>query len=128
MTRPKKRGYAVEAIARLREICLALPEATEKPFGGHTAPAFRVREKLFVMTSEPGYSPRPSMQCKAGPGGQDVLVHANPDRYFVPAYTGHNGWVGVYMDGEPDWIVIEELVRESYRLVAPKRLAGLVDG
>lgn len=114
------------AIARLRAICLALPEAKEKPFGGHTAPAFRVREKLFVMTSEPGYNPRLSMQCKAGPGAQDVLVHSDPDRFFVPKYTGHNGWVGIHLDGKPDWGLIDELVRESYRMIAPKRLAAQV--
>ncbi|XVQ89140.1 hypothetical protein ACQP2K_17515 [Microbispora siamensis] len=39
------------ALERAREICLSLPEAVEKPFGGHTAPSFRVRDKLFAMTS-----------------------------------------------------------------------------
>jgi predicted DNA-binding protein (MmcQ/YjbR family) len=119
-----KSAKADEVIARIRAICLALPEAEEKPFGGHTAPSFRVRDKLFVMTSEPGYS-EPSMQCKAGPGAQDVLVHADPARFFVPPYTGHNGWVGVRLDrGGLDWALIEELIRESYRLIAPKRLAA----
>ena len=53
------------AIARIKQLCLALPEAVEKPFGGHSAPSFRVREKLFVMTSEDGTV----MTCKARPGG-----------------------------------------------------------
>ena len=51
MARAKSTKQAVE---QLRRICLALPEAEEKSFGGHTAPAFRVRDKLFVMTSEDG--------------------------------------------------------------------------
>ena len=55
-----------DSVARVREICLALPEVTEKSFGGHTAPAFRVRDKLFVMVSED----QTSMTFKAGPGVQ----------------------------------------------------------
>ena len=58
-----------DILARLRDICLSLPEATEKPFGGHTAPSFRIRDKLFLMTSEDGTS----MMFKGGPGVQDAL-------------------------------------------------------
>jgi predicted DNA-binding protein (MmcQ/YjbR family) len=119
---PRAKSNESEAVARIRVICLALPEAVEKPFGGHTAPSFRVRDKIFVMTSEPGYGPI-TMQCKAGPGAQDVLVHSDPVRFFVPPYTGHNGWVGVRLDVPIDWSIVEELVRDSYRLTAPKRLA-----
>jgi len=32
-----------------------------------------------------------------------VLVGADPDRFFVPPYVGHKGWVGVRLDPEPDW-------------------------
>jgi len=82
------------AMERLRKICLALPEAEEKPFGGHTAPAFRVRDKLFVMTSEDGTA----MNCKGAPGVQQALVASAPDRFFVPKYTGKDGWVGARLD------------------------------
>jgi predicted DNA-binding protein (MmcQ/YjbR family) len=109
-------------IEKLRKICLALPETEEKPFGGHTAPSFRVRDKLFVMVSEK----RDTMQVKAGPGAQDVLVHSDPVRFFVPAYTGHNGWVGIRLDKPIDWAIVEGLVVDSYRLIAPKRLAAQV--
>ena len=54
--------------AHLREICLALPEVTEKPFGGHTNPAFRVREKIFALTMEG--DGRVSVTFKAPPGAQ----------------------------------------------------------
>jgi hypothetical protein len=112
-----------DVAARLREMSLALPEAVEKPFGGHTAPSFRVREKLFLMTSEDGLT----MMVKAGPGVQEALVASDPERFFVPAYVGGKGWVGARLDVEQDWAEIEELVRESYRLVAPKRLTALMD-
>jgi len=111
------------AVARIKELCLALPEAVEKPFGGHSAPSFRVRDKLFVMTSEDGTT----MTCKAPPGVQQALVAATPDRFFVPRYVGHKGWVGARLDVEHDWDEIAELIEDSYRMTAPKRLAARLD-
>ncbi|GAA1256057.1 MmcQ/YjbR family DNA-binding protein [Sphaerisporangium rubeum] len=112
-----------DVLARVREICLALPEAVEKPFGGHTAPSFRVRDKLFVMTSEDGAT----MTFKAAPGIQEALVSSAPDRYFVPAYVGAKGWVGARLDTGQDWPELAELIEDSYRLIAPKRLSARLD-
>jgi hypothetical protein len=113
------------AIARIRAICLALPEAEEKAFGGHTAPSFRVKDKLFVMTSEDGTS----MTMKAPKGVQGVLVASDPVRFFVPKYVGPKGWIGVRLDlpAPPDWEEMAELITESYCLTAPKRLASQVE-
>ncbi len=112
-----------EPLARLRALCLALPEAVEKSFGGHTAPSFRVGDKLFVMTSEDGAS----MTCKGRPGVQEDLVAAEPVRFFVPAYVGHRGWLGIRLDVDHDWDEIADLVEESYRMTAPKRLVAALD-
>lgn len=112
-----------DPIARLREICLSLPEAVEKSFGGHTAPSFRVRDKLFVMTSEDGTY----LTCKAPPGEQAALVEEDPNRFFVPAYVGHKGWIGVRLDVAQDWDELAEIVETSYRMTAPKRLAATLD-
>lgn len=111
-----------DVLARVREICLALPEAVEKPFGGHSAPSFRVRDKLFLITSEDGRS----MMFKAGPGVQEALVASDPERFFVPAYVGHKGWVGAWLTADQDWDEIAELIEDSYRLIAPKRLAARI--
>jgi hypothetical protein len=102
-------------VRELRRICLAFPEASEKPFGGHTAPAFRVRDKLFLHLHEDGRS----FTCKAGPGGQGILVAADPGRFFVPHYVGHRGWVGMRLDEPVDWEEVAELAEDSYRLIAP---------
>jgi predicted DNA-binding protein (MmcQ/YjbR family) len=112
-----------DAIERVRGVCRALPEVEEKPFGGHTAPSFRVRDKLFVMTSEDGGS----MTFKAGPGVQDELVAAAPDRFFVPPYVGAKGWVGARLDTDQDWDELAELMEDSYRMIAPKRLVAKLD-
>jgi predicted DNA-binding protein (MmcQ/YjbR family) len=110
-------------VARLREICLALPEATEKPFGGHTAPTWRVRDKIFGMCGGEYEGEELALWCKAPPGAQDVLVAGDPSRYFVPPYVGHNGWVGVRLDHPGvNWDMIAALVADSYRMTAPKRL------
>jgi predicted DNA-binding protein (MmcQ/YjbR family) len=112
-----------DPIARVRDICLALPEADEKPFGGHTAPSFRVRDKLFVMTSEDGGS----MTMKARPGIQQILVGDDPDRFFVPPYVGSKGWIGIRLDVDHDWEEVADLIEGSYRLTAPKRLVARMD-
>jgi hypothetical protein len=114
---------AKQPIDRLRAICLALPEASEKETWGD--PTFRVRGKIFAM--EKRGDGRISLWCKAPPGSQMVLVGADPERFFVPPYVGHKGWVGVRLDRAPDWSEVAALVRRSYRLIAPKRLAVLIE-
>lgn len=108
---------------RLRAICFALPEAIES--GGVGDPAFKVRDKIFAMRHRVGE--RMSMWCKAPPGVQDILVGSSPERFFVPPYVGHHGWVGIWLDGEIDWEELADLVVESYRMTAPKRLIVLLD-
>ena len=112
-----------QLIHRLRAICLALPEAVEKEAWGD--PTFRVRDKIFAM--EKRGDGRVSVWCKAPPGSQAVLVGADPERFFVPPYVGHKGWVGVRLDNKPDWDEVGEIVRRSYRLVAPRRLAQRIE-
>ena len=112
-----------EVIERLRGICLALPEATEA--GGVGDPTWRVREKIFAMRH--GVGGRSSMWCKAPPGVQQLLVGSTPERFFVPPYVGHHGWVGVWLDVELDWEELADLVEESHRMTAPKRLTARID-
>ena len=114
---------AKRPLDRLRAICLALPEAIETETWGE--PTFRVRNKIFAMeNSDDG---RSSVWCKAPPGSQMVLVGADPERFFVPPYVGPKGWVGMRLDRRPNWSEVAALVKRSYGLVAPKRLASLVE-
>ena len=64
------------------------------------------------------------MWCRAGPGNQQLMVAAAPARFFVPPYVGPSGWIGVWLDGDADWAETKELLEESWRLVAPTRLAA----
>jgi predicted DNA-binding protein (MmcQ/YjbR family) len=115
---------AEDPIARVRHICLDLPGTAEQAFGGHTAPSFRVGGKLFVMTSED----LSAVTFKAAPGVQEALVAGDPERFFVPRYVGHKGWVGARLDVGQDWQEIAELIEDSFRLVAPKRLVAQLGG
>jgi predicted DNA-binding protein (MmcQ/YjbR family) len=110
---------------RLRAICLALPEATERETWGQAT--FRVRDKIFAMAGEGSARGRQAVACKARPGLQPALVEASPDRFFVPPYVGPTGWIGVYLGDETDWDELADLVEESFRMTAPKRVAALLD-
>ena len=114
-----------DQLERLRRLCLALPEATEKEAWGD--PTWRVRDRIFAMQKGNYEGGRPSLWLKAPDGAQQVLTESDPERFFVPPYVGHKGWVGIYLDGHLDWTELSDLVQESYRLVAPRRLAARLE-
>ena len=82
-----------DAVARVRDICLALPDLTAITF-------------------------------KPAPGVQEALVAQHPARFFVPRYVGHKGRVGARLDAGQDWQEIAELIEDSFRLIAPRRLVA----
>jgi hypothetical protein len=113
----------VKRLARLRKLCLALPEAHEVEAWGE--PTFRVRNKLFAMYADAGNhhgGGRTAVWCKATPENQRLMIAAAPTRFFVPPYVGPSGWVGVWLDHEVDWNELADLLRDAYSMVAPKRL------
>ena len=110
---------SVNWLDQLRAICLALPEATEG--GGVGNPTFRVRDKIFAMQHP--MDGRPSLWIKAPRGVQETLVASEPERFFVPPYVGHHGWVGAWLDVDLNWNLIADLVEDGYRMTAPKRLS-----
>jgi hypothetical protein len=117
-----------ELLNRLRGICLALPEATERP--SHGAPTWFVRDKtVFVTLWLHGHHDIEftHLWCAAPTGAQEALTAAEPDRFFRPPYVGHRGWLGVRLDASVDWAEVAELCEEAYRTVAPKRLVALLD-
>jgi hypothetical protein len=111
-----------ETLERLREICLAFPKAVEA--GGVGNPTWKVRGKLFAMRHSLHEARRWSVWFKAEPGLQGALVGASPERYFVPPYVGHHGWIGAYLDVEQDWDELAGLIEDSYCRTAPKRLVA----
>ncbi len=117
-----------QPLTRLRNLCLALPEAHEVV--SHGEPTFRVRNKMFAMFADAANhhgNGRNAVWLKAAPGNQALLLRAAPMRFFVPPYVGPSGWVGVYLDGDVDWAELADLLRDAYRLVAPRRLLATLD-
>jgi hypothetical protein len=116
-----------DTLAHLRAVCLALPEVTERP--SHGSPAWYVRGKktLAMYLDNHHGDGRMAIWCPAPPGVQDALVTEEPDRFFVPPYVGHRGWLGVRLDRELDWDEIAGIIEDAYRLVAPKRLVAQLD-
>jgi hypothetical protein len=115
-------------VDRMRKICLALPEVTERP--SHGAPTWFVRDKkTFVQLWDHGHhgDEFPHLWCAAPPGAQAALVAAHPDRLFRPPYVGHRGWLGVRLDGRVDWDEIADLCEDAYRTVAPPKLVAELD-
>ena len=49
-------------------------------------------------------------------------------KFFRPAYVGHRGWLGVYLDVPPDWDELTEIITDAYRTVAPRKLLAQLDG
>lgn len=111
---------ADDPLERLRQLCLALPETTERL--SHGEPTWFVRgKKTFVMYANHHHDDRLAFWCAAPDGAQEALVAANPERFFVPPYVGYRGWLGVRLDVTPvDWDEIAELVAAAYHVVAAR--------
>jgi hypothetical protein len=113
-------------LAKVRKICLLLPEAKEVEAWG--SPTFRIG-KIFAMYAQPDNhhgDGREGIWVKSDHFTQDLLVRGQPARYFKPPYVGPQGWTGVYLDPKTDWIALTILLRDAYRATAPKKLAALV--
>jgi len=113
-------------LSLLSEICLALPEATRELQRDHAS--FRVRKKVFAYFLNNHHGDGIVSICgKALPGDNKVLVASDPVKYYLPAYIGPRGWVGLRLDiGKVDWEEVRELVTGSYLQTAPRKLATLV--
>src|SRR5690242_18970001 len=119
---------AADLAGRVRAICLALPEVSERP--SHGAPTCFVRGKSSVATLwADGHHELdfPHLWCEGPPGAQEELTSSEPGRFFRPPYVGGRGWIGVRLDHGADWAEIAELCQDAYRVVAPARLAALLD-
>jgi hypothetical protein len=111
-----------KALERLRAIALGLPETSERL--SHGAPSFFVRDKkCFLMLLDDHHGDgRFAIWCAAPPGNQELLVQADPERFFRPPYVGHRGWLGVKLNDGADWDEVAGIVEDAFATVAPKKL------
>jgi hypothetical protein len=117
-----------DTLTRIRRLCLALPEVTERL--SHGAPTFFVRDRAaFVNAWIAGHHGDgfPHLWCASSLGVQEARIRSKPETFFRPPYVGHRGWVGVRLDGDVDWAEVEDLCEEAYRTVAPRGLVAAWD-
>jgi hypothetical protein len=115
-----------DPLPKLRAICMALPEVTERL--SHAEPTWFVRDKKsFVMYCNHHHGLRLGFWCAAPDGALDILGAAKPDQFYKPPYVGTRGWIGVNLDVPVDWDEIALLVEDAYRCVAPKTLLRVLD-
>jgi predicted DNA-binding protein (MmcQ/YjbR family) len=107
---------------RIREICLALPEAKEVEAWGHAT--FRAPKKMFTAcgVEKDGSA---SLGLKVGFDRQEELL--KDPRFFPTPYAARQGWVSLRLKPKMDWAEVTALVTEAYRQVALKRLLKLLD-
>lgn len=115
-----------DVLEQLREICLALPETSEKV--NHGMPSFVVRgKKTFTNVVDDHHGDGIlGIWCPAPPGVQEAMVEAEPNRFFRPPYVGPSGWLGVRLDVDVDWDELARIVEDAYCKVAPKTLVRQV--
>ena len=121
---PPDRGSG-PAYARLRELCLALPETLEKQ--SHGEASWFVGKRAFVTSADRHHDDRRAVWLAAAAGAQEVLVASDPDRFFRPPFVGHRGWIGVYLDVTVDWDELAALVRDAWATVATDRIRSKLD-
>jgi len=128
LAHPRKFDDSDSALKRLREICLAFPEAAEKEAWGECT--FRVAGKMFAMTDNNHHdSGHVAVWIKAPPTAQERLIRSDPARFFKPPYVGHKGWVGVRLDKKVRWNDLAAILNDGYLMtVPPQRSASRARG
>jgi hypothetical protein len=107
-------------LERVRRICSALPETTERL--SHGEPTFYVRNKVYVMFANNHHNDgRLAVWLPVPPGFQEGLIETTPTVYFRPPYVGTRGWVGIMLDLVSD-ADLNMYINIAWELIAPKRL------
>jgi predicted DNA-binding protein (MmcQ/YjbR family) len=115
-------------LARVREIALGYPEASEKL--SHGRPTFYT-QKVFcyyggsVKVDGEWMRHDHAVMVQPDPGDEPAL--RQDPRFWVPGYLGPSGWLGLDLDDDTDWTEIAELIDASYRVTAPRRLVRALD-
>jgi predicted DNA-binding protein (MmcQ/YjbR family) len=110
---------------RLTEFCLKFPEASVEPVEGEHHLIFRVRARTFAYYLYDHHGDgEVAASFKVENGMNEALARSAPERFFLPAYLAHRGWVSLRLnDDSIDWEEVADFIEMSYRLVAPRALA-----
>jgi hypothetical protein len=110
-------------LRRVREICGRLPGVEERL--SHGTPAFFAAGRQFLHFWDDHHGDgRLALWCAAPLGAQEALTQAAPERFFVPPYVGRRGWIGLRLDGAPDWAEVEQVIGRAHRAVQAPAPSG----
>lgn len=115
---------------RLIKLCESLPEVTVEPLGHDREHlVFQIgKKKLAYYQFDHHGDGMISLVCKSSPSEQRRFVQSDPETFFVPAYVGSRGWIGMRLDlDDVDWDTAAELLKRGYQEIAPRKLAMLLD-
>lgn len=108
-------------LQRVRRICMALPEVTEKL--SHGEPTLFVHKKVFAMFANNHHNDgHLAVWLPVPVGVQELLIEGSPETFFKPPYVGVRGWVGLELSRISDEDLTSYL-QEAWTLIAPKRLS-----
>jgi hypothetical protein len=108
-----------EHLARVRRICMALPETTEKP--SHGEPTFFVRKRVYCMFANNHHNDgHIAVWVPTEPGLQATLLKTSPEKYFYPPYVGVSGWIGIELPRVSDDELGEHLT-EAWKMMEAKQ-------
>jgi predicted DNA-binding protein (MmcQ/YjbR family) len=106
---------AAALLTRLRKLCSHLPDTTETVSFGH--PTFQIAGKTFAVFEQ--YKGELGLALKVEKELQQVFL--KDPRFYLTPYIGKHGWVTLRMENiRLDWKEIREMLRGSYRMIAPK--------
>jgi hypothetical protein len=113
-------------LERIRELCLSFPGTSERT--SHGAPTFFIQDKKSFVQYHVNHhgDGRIALWCAAPSGVQMMLVESQPNLYYIPAYVGHLGWIGIRLDRDAEWEEISSVVGDAYLCRAPKKLIALL--
>ena len=114
-------------LARVRTVCAALPEVTERP--SHGSPAWFVRDKktIAMFVDDHHGDGILGIWCAAPPGVQEQMIDEDPDVFFRPPYVGHRGWIGVRLSKTVTNAELRSILEDAFRVVAPRTLVAQLD-
>ncbi|HXD32117.1 MAG TPA: MmcQ/YjbR family DNA-binding protein [Pyrinomonadaceae bacterium] len=121
----KEKTSGEQQIERVRRICMALPETTEKI--SHGEPTWFVKKKVFAMFSNNHHNDgHVAVVAPAPLGVQAALIEASPKKFYKPPYVGGRGWIGIEVPRVSDKELTFHL-REAWLLIAPPKLRATIE-
>jgi hypothetical protein len=110
---------AATALDRLRTLCLALPDTSERL--SHGTPHWFAGKRNFASYWDDHHQDgRLALWCAAPDGAQRLLVEADPEHFFVPPYVGFRGWLGVHLNRGLEWEEIAGVIQTAHRTIVAK--------